>query len=92
MRPEELLLLRPARIHCTLGQWKEFKEQSLLWRDMQATLKALFDESALAYDNAKEIGDFREVQGIRQAIQYMMALPDLIIEGLEREDDTSELG
>lgn len=57
---------------------------------MKRELQIWYDNAAKGYDNAENMEEVCKIQGRREACEYMMQLPELILEGLLADAEADE--
>lgn len=69
--------------------------QSPLWEDIKRELLVWHDQMGRVYDTLNPsdedfVSDFSKAQGRREAIEYVLTLPELMIEALEADKEVSD--
>lgn len=77
-----------AVIQSTEVSLRDFKE-STIWADMVRELRIWDLQIQTQYDACKSMEDVTRIQGRREALAYIMQLPDILLEGLikQREEE-----
>lgn len=71
-------------IYATQGQIESFLE-SLLWRDIQQELKVWHIAVGQGYRSCDTLLELGKIQGRQEAIEYMLSLPDNLLEALKEK-------
>jgi len=84
-QPEEPVVLS------TESQLRTFKESSI-WEDMQKELHLWMLMLQTSYDNCDSLSEVKLIQGRREAVRHLLALPDNLLEGAkaQREKEKEE--
>lgn len=68
-------------IHSTELALEEFL-QSVLWNDMRNEVVMWYTMAAKDYDQAKSMAEIRRAQGIREACEYFIGLPQVLLDAV----------
>jgi len=81
-------MMDKAVIQSTEVSLRDFKE-STIWADMVRELRIWDLQIQTQYDACKSMEDVTRIQGRREALAYIMQLPDILLEGLikQREEE-----
>jgi hypothetical protein len=60
---------------------------STVWEDMQRELQIWREMAGRDYDTAATIEEVRLIQGRREAIEYILALPETMLNALKEEQE-----
>jgi hypothetical protein len=83
-----------AEIHSSAADFRQFA-QGTIWQDVKRELLVWHEMMGRVYDTLKPsdddfMSDFSRAQGRRETIEYVLTLPELMIEALEVEKEEDD--
>lgn len=73
-------------VHSTELALKDFLD-SVVWNDMRSEIVMWYTQAAKKYDSANTMAEIRRFQGIREACEYFLELPAVLLEAVRAANE-----